>query len=138
MFKLLKNNDESESLDITPLIDVVFILLIFFIIASAFAVRGLDMNVPAAKSSRIISGRTVEIRLDEFGNIFAENVALDKEELKYFIQKTSHGFVEFPGQMVLKAHPKAPAESLIYVVDEVKKQSVEKIIIATSDPKDDK
>lgn len=139
MFKLSpQSHEESASPDITPLLDVVFILLIFFIIAAAFAVRGLDMQVPPAKSSKALSGRMVEIKIDEKGNIFAEGIPLAQDELKFFIQKTSHSFIERPGQMILKADPKAPAGTLIFIVDEVRQQGGERIIIATSEPENPK
>ena len=134
MFKLSQINEQSTAPDITPLLDVVFILLIFFIIASAFAVRGLDMQVPAAKSSSPISGRVVEITLDAQGNIFAEGIPMARKDFKFFIQKTSRSFMEKPGQMMLKADPMAPAHTLIFIVDEVRQQGGERIIIATSDP----
>lgn len=134
MFKFKQIEANSSGPNITPLLDVVFILLIFFIIAAAFAVRGIDIHVPTAKSSSPISGRMVEISLDAEGNIFAENIAIAPEELKFFIQRTSHGFIEKPGQMLLKAHPKAPAQALIFIVDEVRRQGGERIMIATSEP----
>ncbi len=136
MFSFKQTENSSEGPDITPLLDVVFILLLFFIIASAFTVRGLEMQVPSAKSSRMISGRIVEIILDERGNIFSENIPIEAEALKFFIQKTTQSFIKQPGQMVLKAHPLAPAQSVIFVVDEVRRQGGESIIIATSDPKE--
>lgn len=135
MFKLNHADEQSNGPDITPLLDVVFILLIFFIIASAFAVRGLDMHVPAAKSSKSLSGRMVEITVDAQGNIFAEGIPIEAKDLKFFIQKVSKSFIKKPGQLLLKSDPMAPAHALIFIVDEVRRQGGERIIIATSDPK---
>ena len=55
-----RRRPDSEP-DLAPLMDVIFILLIFFIIASAFAVRGLDIDLPSAHSSQALSGRVVEL-----------------------------------------------------------------------------
>ena len=44
MLDLRPRRDFKAELDLTPFMDVIFILLLFFIIASAFAVRGLDFS----------------------------------------------------------------------------------------------
>ena len=61
--------EEVEGPDLTPLLDVVFILLVFFIVASAFAVRGMDVELPPAKNSRPLSGQILELRLAEDGGL---------------------------------------------------------------------
>jgi biopolymer transport protein ExbD len=114
--------DESA---LTPLIDMVFILLIFFVLAAAFTVRGLEVELPAARSSQPLSGRVVELRLLEDGGITCEGVALPRDMVR-----------EKPGRLVLIAAPKAPVEALIFLVDEVRMQGGEKMLIATSSPAD--
>lgn len=136
MLSLKVRNTSEVDLDITPLLDVVFILLIFFIIASAFAVRGLDMDVPEARSSAALSGRIVELRLDADGTIYGEDVLLQREELKMFLFRSAESFKERPGKLVLKAHPQAPVESLVFIVDSVRLQGGERLMIMTADPHD--
>lgn len=118
--------------DMTPLIDVVFILLLFFIVASAFAVRGLDIDLPPARSSQALSGRVVELRLLSDGSILCEGVPVRREELQVRIHALVRGFQSRPGQLVLKAAPDAPVEALIFIVDEVRLQGGEKLHIATA------
>lgn len=136
MLSLKVRNTSELDIDITPLLDVVFILLIFFIIASAFAVRGLDMDVPEARTSAALSGRIIEIRLDEQGNIYGEDVLLHRDELKMFLFRSAESFKERPGKLVLKAHPQAPVEALVFIVDSVRLQGGERLMIMTSEPHD--
>ena len=68
MLNLRPRSEHKAELDLTPFMDVIFILLIFFIIASAFAVRGLDIDLPSAHSSQALSGRVVEVRLKDDGS----------------------------------------------------------------------
>lgn len=137
MLSLKVRNTTELDLDITPLLDVVFILLIFFIIASAFAVRGLDMDVPEARTSAALSGRIVELRLDEHGTIYGEDVLLQRDELKMFLFRCAESFKERPGKLVLKAHPKAPVEALVFIVDSVRLQGGERLMIMTSEAHDE-
>ena len=136
MINLRTRSDHRAELDLTPFMDVIFILLIFFIIASAFAVRGLDIDLPSAQSSQALSGRVVEIRLEENGNYLCEGVPVERDFLRYKLQDIVRGFKKEPGQLVLKAAPNAPVDALIFVVDEVRMLGGEKLMVATSRPED--
>ena len=136
MINLRTRSDHRAELDLTPFMDVIFILLIFFIIASAFAVRGLDIDLPSAQSSQALSGRVVEIRLEENGNDLCEGVPVERDFLRYKLQDIVRGFKKEPGQLVLKAAPNAPVDALIFVVDEVRMLGGEKLMVATSRPED--
>jgi biopolymer transport protein ExbD len=130
---------ESEELfDITPLIDMMFILLIFFVVAAAFAVRGVDLDLPPAQTSRALSGRVVELRLFQDGSFAFEGVPVERRDVRDKLQTLVRGFKTAPGQLVLKAAPDAPVEALIFIVDEVRMQGGEKLLIATSRPDEEK
>ena len=136
MISLRPRSEHRADLDLTPFMDVIFILLIFFIIASAFAVRGLDIDLPSAQSSQALSGRVVEVRLEENGSYLCEGVPVEREFLRYKLQEIVRGFKKEPGQLVLKADPKAPVDALIFVVDEVRMLGGEKLMVATSRPEE--
>ncbi len=134
MISLRPRRNHNVELDLTPFMDVIFILLLFFIIASAFAVRGLDIDLPPAQSSRALAGRVVEIRLNEDGSFLCDGIPVEKAFLRYKLQDIVRGFRKEPGQLVLKAAPSAPVEALIFVVDEVRMLGGEKLMVATSRP----
>ncbi len=136
MLNLRPRFEHKAELDLTPFMDVIFILLIFFIIASAFAVRGLDIDLPSAHSSQALSGRVVEVRLNDDGTFLCEGVPVERSFLRYKLQDIVRGFKKEPGQLVLKASPSAPVEALIFVVDEVRMLGGEKLMVATSRPED--
>jgi len=134
MISLRPRRNHNVELDLTPFMDVIFILLLFFIIASAFAVRGLDIDLPPAQSSRALAGRVVEIRLNEDGSFLCDGIPVEKAFLRYKLQDIVRGFRKEPGQLVLKAAPSAPVQALIFVVDEVRMLGGEKLMVATSRP----
>lgn len=123
-------------LDLTPVMDVIFILLIFFVIAAALAVRGLDLDLPPAKTSQALAGRVVEIRLNQDGSFLCDDVPVERDFLRYKLQEIVRGFKKRPGQLALKAHPKAPVEALVFVVDEVRMLGGEKLMVATARPEE--
>jgi biopolymer transport protein ExbD len=127
--------DEDEWPDITPLLDVVFILLIFFIVAAAFAVRGMEVDLPAVKNSRPLSGQIIELRLDENGNLSCEGQALTHETLgeylRYRAETDRLSGMSQPRSLVLRAAAKAPVSALVYVVDVVRSLGGDKLVIAT-------
>lgn len=74
MLNLRPKAARDDEPDLTPLIDMVFILLIFFILAASFAVRGIDLDLPPAHSGQALSGRVVEIRLLRDGSFLCEGI----------------------------------------------------------------
>ena len=88
MIRIRSKTDADDGLDMTPLIDCVFNLLLFFVLAASFT------NLVKTFRSR-------------------------------------------PGQLVLMAAPKAPVEALVYLVDQVRRQGGEKLMVATSIPKEE-
>lgn len=136
MLNLKAASDRDEGPDLTPLIDVVFILLIFFILAASFAVRGIDLDLPPARSGQPLSGRVVEFRLLADGSFLCDGVPVARADVRAKVQGIVRGFSKRPGQLVLKAAPDAPVEPLIFLVDEVRMQGGEKLLIATAAPEE--
>jgi biopolymer transport protein ExbD len=70
VIRFRRRRDASESLDLTPLIDVVFQLLIFFLLTSAFINPGISVNLPSAESGQASGDEGLSVSLDEAGRIF--------------------------------------------------------------------
>jgi len=63
---------EAPSVDLTPLIDVVFLLLIFFMVSSSFdRAAALNINLPVAQGKKLVEEpQRVEVSIDQKGNYF--------------------------------------------------------------------
>lgn len=127
--------DKTEGPDITPLLDVVFILLIFFIVAAAFAVRGMDVELPPAQNSRPLAGQILELRLAEDGSLSCEGKTLTPEDLgeflRYRVETDRLAGINQPRNLVLRAVPNAPVAALVRIVDVVRSMGGDKLVIAT-------
>jgi biopolymer transport protein ExbD len=116
--------------DVTPLLDVVFILLIFFVISAAFALRGVDLELPQASETRQIAGKALHIELAADGALKLDGlcVATDRlgPRLQTALRKATHSL-----QIVLKASPKARVGDFIHTVDTIRTHGGRQLVIAT-------
>jgi biopolymer transport protein ExbD len=69
-----ENYDEEASIDISPLIDMVFILLIFFMVTTTFVKdMKLDLKRPSAASSSTASTKSIRVFVDQYSEIYVDN-----------------------------------------------------------------
>ena len=85
-----KRKDEVVSFQITPMIDMTFLLLIFFMVTSKLSKEQvkMDVSLPAASSAKVpddLSNRDV-INVDKEGNYYIANVMASGEQLKRHLQ----------------------------------------------------
>jgi biopolymer transport protein ExbD len=114
----------------TPLIDMVFLLLIFFLLTANFLrEEGISVRLPTARSaSTIQESKELTIYLTAKGEIFLEKRRLNLEQLyQIFCDKTG------ASQLIvtIKADKATPVEWLVKVMDRARLAGVKKILIAT-------
>ena len=78
-------NEENFSLDLTPLVDVVFLLLIFFMVSTVFVdfKRQVDISLPSSKSSvpsEVLEPVKVELTVDRQIFLNGEKISLEEFE----------------------------------------------------------
>ena len=82
----IKRSTALSMLSLTPLMDVIFLLLVFFLVASRFAEedRDLDVQLPSASEARPMTVKPKEmfVGIDADGNLFLGNRATDVEDLE--------------------------------------------------------
>jgi len=129
----LKNKDEFN-LDITPLIDVVFLLLIFFMVSTTFKHESeINITLPSA-SNKTVSQKpdAINIGLDLKGNIYVDGKKLNNSEFKTIksalldrIKKS-----EKP-PVIISADTNVKYQSVIYLLDTLRQLGLVKITYAT-------
>ena len=69
-----QETQEEGQIDMSPLIDMVFILLIFFMVTTTFVKdMKLDLERPSASSSTAASTKATRVFIDKFGDVFVDN-----------------------------------------------------------------
>ena len=85
----VNDQDTAVSIDLTPIIDMVFLLLIFFLVATTFhqTEREMQIALPAASSAGPISTtlRELIINVDQDGSIIISGKTIDPEDLQIII-----------------------------------------------------
>lgn len=72
-----EKKETLQNIDVSPLIDMVFILLIFFMVSTTFVKdMKLDLNRPAASSSSTASTKAIRLYIDKQGEIYLDGEAV--------------------------------------------------------------
>jgi len=81
--KKINNKGVGSALDLTPVVDVVFNLLIFFALSLNFAAasRGINVKLPSASSAKIIRSDQVTVNLTKEGHTFLDDKKITLEQL---------------------------------------------------------
>ena len=133
MIDLTEFTTKPNKPDITPLLDVVFILLIFFVVSSVFTVQGVKMDLPEATAAMPLSGRSHTIRIMQDNTLRFDNAAISARELTFRL-KTIQDRAQPLDRIVLECSPLAQVRTFIMTADMVKSAGFEDLIIATTHP----
>lgn len=114
-----KNRRRPTDVDLTPLMDVIFLLLVFFMVATSFheESRALDVSLPRAENPKVISldERVLSITISKDDNIFLNEDEIDpaklKEELNRRILDTGFKHV------LIKADAEAKYRNIVAIID---------------------
>ena len=122
--------EDTEEPNITPMLDVVFILLIFFIVTANFIKEpGLEINRPDSETSEITENAAILIAIGAAGEIYMDGRRIDVRQVKANVIRL---IAENPqGSVVIQADVNSTAEKIVAVMDEVREAGVVDISIAS-------
>ena len=128
--KFKKAEDEDAKVGITPLIDVVFLLLIFFMLTSQFHVAsGVKIRLPKITNKALESAeRKIVLVIDRNSRVFFEGKELEIDELENKLKS----IIEKDGEasLVLEADKQVSHGKVVHIMDISKKAGISSIIIA--------
>ncbi len=129
MRKRRYRTEEETEVNMTPMLDVVFIMLIFFIVTASFVKEaGVDVNRPAALTAIAKDKGNILIAITENGQIWIDRHQVEPRALRAVIERL-HG--ENPqGSIVIQADKRSQNHLLIAVMDAAKDAKVNQIAIA--------
>ena len=133
-FRSSSGDDGSDtSIDMSPMIDCVFILLIFFIVTTTFVEEtGVEVDKPQAASSVQLEKNSILLALTVNGDVVygGKNIGIQgvQQLVRRMVQKDQGD--ELP--VIVQADTAAPAGMLVRVVDEAKLGGAKRVNVATS------
>lgn len=122
--------DEQQGIDISPLIDMVFILLIFFMVSTTFVKdMDLDINRPKASSSTISSTKAIRLYIASDGSTYMDGQPIRtwmiQSRVKEVLQSTTSESV------LVVTDGGVPATKLVEVVDQARLAGAQDVGVAT-------
>jgi len=116
---------------VSPLIDMVFILLIFFMVTTTFVKdMKLDLNRPSAASASMIKDKVIRIYIDQDREVYIDNQPVKvwalQSKLRELLRNTTQK------NILVVTDSEIPVATLIDVVDECKMSGAEDVAVSTS------
>ena len=121
---------ETE-LNMAPLIDMIFILLIFFLVTTTFTREtGVEVNRPAAATARDLDRSSFQVALTPDGSVYVHNRLVDMLELRALVGEALKEDPDRP--VVILADRSAVTGALISVMDECALAGARRIAVAAA------
>jgi len=117
-------------LDIAPLIDIVFLLLVFFMLTSTFMVpEAVELELPESKSANVTEVTPIIISLNQTGKLALNGESIKLEQLQQAIKPLIAQNVE--AAITLKSDARTEVQLLLKVMDEIRAAGGTNVGLAT-------
>lgn len=132
--KFRRQRSEDVGVNLTPLIDVVFLLLIFFMVSTTFKKETqINLNLPEADGEQVVTEvNQIEIVISAKGEYAVNNRFLvnnEFETLRAAIKKVGKGDTDLP--VIIAADGSAPHQSVVYAMDAAGQLGYSRLSITT-------
>lgn len=114
--KVQEQNQPYDEINITPMLDVAYVLLVIFILLTTASVQGIKINLPKASAAPSLAKPTTKaITIRDDGQIFLDAYPVTLDELETRLRAHKAANPEFP--LVIKGDAKVQYEKVIEVLD---------------------
>ena len=122
-------DDEESEINLTPMLDIVFIMLIFFIVTATFIKEsGIEVNRPEAQTAQPQQRASILIAISDRNEIWINRRKIDLGSVRANVERLH---AENPqGSVVIQADKESNTDTLISVMDAVRQAGVINISIA--------
>ncbi|WP_020158805.1 ExbD/TolR family protein [Methylobacter marinus] len=122
--------DQNSEIDMTPMLDIVFIMLIFFIVtASSVKESGIDVNRPSAQTAEKNEQGHIIVAIKPNGEVWIDKQAVDIRAVRATVTRLH---AENPlGSVIIAADREAKTHALIQVMDQIRLAGIANAAIAT-------
>jgi biopolymer transport protein TolR len=130
----LENKSFSE-INVTPLVDVVLVLLIIFMVAAPMLQMGIDVNLPRVKSKSIdVTEEKLVLTINSSRELFLNKMRIPVADLKLKLENIFTSRID--RDLFLRADRNVPYGFVVEVMSEVRKAGVDKLGMITQPPED--
>ena len=116
-----------SEINVTPLVDVMLVLLIIFMVTAPLLQQGVDVNLPRAKGKNLPPEERITLIIKKGGGMFMNNAPVTMQEMKKKLSAIS----KLNPNVFLKADKDVPYGLVVEVMGEVKDSGIEKLGMIT-------
>ncbi len=126
-----RRKKEDTEINMTPMLDVVFIMLIFFIVTASFVKEaGIDVNRPGASTATVKERGNILVAITHNGQIWIDRRQVDIRAVRANIERMH---AENPqGTVVIQADENSKNGLLVKVMDAAREAGVEEVSLAAA------
>lgn len=124
--------DTSSEIDLTPMLDVVFIMLIFFIVTASFIREaGIDVNRPDTNTAQQQKSVSILVAVSSNNEIWIDRRRIDVRSVRANVERLR---AENPkGAVIVQADNKSNTETVALVIDAAREAGVLNVVLSTID-----
>ena len=129
-----RKDEEESNIDMTPMLDVVFIMLIFFIVTASFVNEsGLDVNRPPTSDEPPPEQENTNIvfRVSESNELTLEGRRIDIRAVRANVERMHAENPE--AKVIVSAHPKSKTEMFVQISDQAREAGVYDVSLSTDE-----
>lgn len=138
IFRKRNNQDKALSeINVTPLVDVILVLLIIFMVTAPMLSMGIDVNLPRVKSKNVdVTEEKLILTVNEAREIYLNKTKMPLSELNSRLEAIFSSRID--REVFLRADKNVPYGFVVEVMSEVRKAGVDKLGMITEPPEDKK
>lgn len=132
MRKHSSSSAEEADIDMTPMLDIVFIMLIFFIVTASFVKEsGVDINRPDAQTAVKQDKASILVAINEKNEVWLQRRRIDVRAVRANIERLRAENPE--GSIVVQADKDAKVGVTTQVIDAIRQAGVKDYVLATQE-----
>jgi biopolymer transport protein ExbD len=123
MRRRIAREGEEQGIDLTPMLDVVFIMLIFFIVTTSFVKEaGIQVSRPSAASAEKKERANILVAISATGEVWIDKRRVDIRSVRANVERLHAESPE--GQVVIQADKLSETGTLVKVMDQIRMAGV--------------
>jgi biopolymer transport protein ExbD len=129
MGRKVREPEEDAQIDMTPMLDIVFIMLIFFIVTTVFVKpAGIDVNKPEGVTAVQYKNANIFIAITEDGDVWMDRREISPDAVRSTLEKL---LLEQPSEAVfIQADLKSKHGLVVEVMDQVKAAGIDRVAVS--------
>jgi TolR protein len=122
-----RNRTALSEINVTPLVDVMLVLLIIFMVTAPLMQQGIDVNLPKAKGKDLPPEERISIVVKKGGTLFLNDQPISKTDMMSKLTAIS----KLNPNVFLRADKDVPYGTVVEIMGDIKEAGIEKLGMVT-------